>query len=431
MVAHMINFGLTRDNWYFDTSSAPSFPKIDADLECDIAIIGGGFTGLGAALALASGGQNVVLCEASHIGSGASGRNGGQMHTGQRLDPQTLAGLMGEDAAGSLWRMAEAARAHLLGLIASHTIDCELKLGMIHAWHRAKFASEDQKMADYVAKTYGYSDFSFLSRQDTALELGTDVYHGAVLDRGGGHLHPLKLAYGLAKAAHQAGAKIFEQTRIITKTKTARGHVLRLKNGATILCQKLLICGNGYMSGLDETVDQHVLPINNFILTTTPLEDAEGILPNNYAAADSRFVVNYWRKTPDNRLLFGGGENYSPHFPNNIKAFVRGNMLKIYPKLKNVEISHAWGGTLAITLNRAPFVRDLGDGMLVSAGYSGQGVVLAPYFGTVLAKALMGDRRDLELLSRLPVPAFWGGKLLRGLAMRAGLHYYALLDRFG
>jgi len=173
-----------------------------------------------------------------------------------------------------------------------------------------------------------------------------------------------------------------------------------------------------------------LLSINNFILTTDPLDD-DLILAGGEAAADSRFVVNYWRKTPDNRLLFGGGENYSPHFPKNIKEFVRNNMLKIYPSLAKTNISHAWGGTLAITANRAPFVRDLGGGVLVSAGYSGQGVVLAPYFGHLLARSIVNDNKGLSILSQIKVPPLFSIKALRKPAMVAGLSYYAFLDKWG
>jgi gamma-glutamylputrescine oxidase len=424
----MRNHGHPADNWYALTAPNMTFANVTGDVDCDIAIIGGGFTGLGAALELAQSGANVALFEAAEIGSGASGRNGGQLHIGQRLDPAHIEALLGDVAAKALWQMAMDARENILKLVADHTIDCDLRHGIVHAWHRPKFEADDRSYADFVEGHYGYGRLRFMTKAETADELGTDVYHGALFDAGGGHLHPLKFALGMAKAAQRSGAKIFEQARIVSKHKTATGHQLALSSGHRVTCNTLLICGNGYMSGLDETIDAHVLPINNFILTTEPLHN-ETILRSNFAAADSRFVVNYWRKTHDNRLLFGGGENYSAHFPSDIKAFVRANMLKIYPDLREVKISHAWGGTLSITLSRAPFVRNLGGGAYVAAGYSGQGVVLAPYFGKLLAKAVMGDEADVDLLARLPTPSFWGGKLLRTSALTLGLSYYALLDK--
>lgn len=403
-------------------------PALDDDLDCDVAIIGGGFTGLGAALELAKAGVSVVLLEGAQIGSGASGRNGGQMHTGQRLDPETLARKLGADAARQLWTMSEDARASLHGLMRDYRIDCDWRPGLIHAWHRPGFAAEDRAYGDFIATSYGYEGFRLLSKAKVAQELGTDAYHGGSFDAGGGHLHPLKLALGLARAAEGHGAKLYENSRVCAWSDVSDGVRLCLSNGTRVTAKTVLICGNGYMEGLSERIDAHVMPINNFILATEPLNDP-AVLPNDYAAADSRFVVNYWRKTADGRLLFGGGENYTPWFPKDIAAFVRRNMLKIYPQLENVRISHAWGGTLAITLSRAPFVRRLAPNILVSAGYSGQGVVLAPYFGKLLARAVLGDDRDLDLLSRLPTPAFFGGRLLRWPALVAGLSYYALRDR--
>jgi gamma-glutamylputrescine oxidase len=423
----MKNTGHPENSWYASTADIPVYPALTGAHHTDVCIIGGGYTGLGAAIELSRQGIDVTLLESAQIGSGASGRNGGQIHTGQRLDPEKLESLLGADQARQLWDMSEDAKASLYDLIKAHAIDCDLKHGLIHAWHKPGYETDDRDYAAFVRK-YGYDKLSFLSKSEVAQELGTDVYYGGSLDRGGGHLHPLKLALGLARTALSQGAKLFENSHVTSYRKITKGIHLRLENGATVTCQRLLICGNGYMEGLSEEIDSHVMPINNFILTTEPLDDS-AILPHDYAAADSRFVVNYWRKTPDNRLLFGGGENYTPWVPKDIKAFVRHNMLKVYPQLANVKISHAWGGTLAITMSRAPYVRNLAPNVYTSAGYSGQGVVLAPYFGKLLARAITGDARDVELLSRLPTPAFFGGRALRWPALVAGLSYYALRDR--
>ncbi len=423
----MLNTGHPAESWYAATATSLDFPSLHGHDRCEVAIIGAGYTGLGAAVELSRHGHDVVVLEGGQAGSGASGRNGGQIHVGQRLDPQTLEERLGADAARQLWDMAMDARASLLDLIAEHNIDCQLKSGLIHAWHKPGFEADDRAYAEFISRRYGYDQLAFLDRGQITTELGTDVYHGGLFDGGGGHLHPLKLALGMAGIAAAQGARLYEHSRVTGYQTSADGLVVSTGSG-TLTCQKLLICGNGYMEGLSETIDSHVMPINNFILTTEPLDDP-AILPHDYAAADSRFVVNYWRKTPDNRLLFGGGENYTPWFPKDIKAFVRRNMLKIYPQLAGVKISHAWGGTLAITLSRAPFVRQLEPGVFVSAGYSGQGVVLAPYFGKLLARAAMGSSRDIDLLAQLPTPAFFGGRLLRWPALVAGLSYYALRDR--
>ena len=424
----MKNPGHPTSSWYVATADIPAYPALTDRQVTDVAIIGGGYTGLGAAIELARQGVDVTVLDSAQIGSGASGRNGGQIHTGQRLDPQHMETLLGADAARQLWDMSQDARTNLDDLVATHGIDCEMKSGLIHSWHKPGFADDDRAYADFVKERFGYDKIRLLDKAEVAAELGTDVYHGGIFDGGGGHLHPLKLAVGMGRAAAALGARLFENSHVTSYAQRSDGIHLSLADGATAIAQRLLICGNGYMEGLNEAVDSHVMPINNFILTTEPL-DNPAILPHDYAAADSRFVVNYWRKTPDNRLLFGGGENYTPWFPKDLKAFVRNNMLKVYPQLAGVKISHAWGGTLAITLSRAPFVRQLAANIFVSAGYSGQGVVLAPYFGRLLARAVTGDAKDVELLAQLPTPAFFGGRLLRWPALVAGLSYYALRDR--
>jgi gamma-glutamylputrescine oxidase len=414
-------------SWYRDSVPAEPVRPAAGEMTVDVAIVGGGYTGLGAALELASMGVDVAVFEAGRIGDGASGRNGGQIHTGQRLDPQTLTQMTGADRARQLWDMAEAARASLFDLIETHGIDCDLRHGLIHAWHRPRFAAEDRAYAE-AASHWGYDKLHFLDKAEIAAQLGTDVYHGGLFDAGGGHLHPLKLVLGMARAAESQGAKLFENSRIQRFDYRIDGARLHLANGAKVLCRELLLCGNGLMAGLDRRVDARVLPIHNFMLATAPLDDPT-ILPDNPAVSDSRFVVNYFRKTADNRLIFGGGEGYGTGYPRDIAAVVRRNMLKIYPQLAGTEITHAWGGTLAVTLTRAPFVRHLAPQVLVSAGYSGQGVVLAPYFGKLLARAVTGDNREMDLLAVLDAPPFPGGRRLRQPLLAAGLTYYALRDR--
>jgi len=424
----MNNTGHPAGSWYRATVEIPpARPRLEGDVSVEVGIVGGGYTGLGAALELVSKGIKVAVLEGAEIGSGASGRNGGQIHTGQRLDPETLVSQLGADAARQLWDMAEDAKASLHDLIARYGINCDLKAGLIHAWHKPRFAGDDMAYATFVRNNYGYDKVSVMERAAVADELGTEVYHGGLYDAGGGHLHPLKLALSMARAAEGLGATLFEHSKVSRIENAGSRSILHTDSGR-LACDTVLLCGNGYMEGLDETVDARVMPINNFILVTEPLNDP-AILPNDVAAADSRFVVNYWRKTPDNRLLFGGGENYLPWFPKDIAGMVRRNMLKIYPQLTDLGVTHAWGGTLAITLSRAPFVRRLSRNIFVSAGYSGQGVVLAPYFGKLLARAVTGNGHDVDLLSRLPTPAFFGGRLLRWPALVAGLSYYALRDR--
>jgi gamma-glutamylputrescine oxidase len=373
---------------------------------------------------------SVVVLEAAQVGSGGSGRNGGQVHVGQRNDQAWLEKVLGRDDALRLWGMSQNARTHLLALIAEHDIACDFTPGMIHARHRKGGEAADAAHIEFMAARYGYDQLAPIGEDDLARELGTDVYHGGLIDHGGGHLHPLNLALGLARAAMAADAVIFEQTRAVAWRREGGSIVVETPKGR-VVCDQLILTGDGYLDDLaGGAARARVMPINNFILATEPLgERADQIIRSNAAVADSRFVINYFRKSPDGRLIFGGGENYRPGFPPDLKAFVRRRMLQVYPDLADVAVTHAWGGTLGITVHRAPFVRELTPGVRIAAGYSGQGVVLAPWFGKLLADAVLGEGEELALLARLPTPPFPGGRLLRWPLTVAGLSWYAMRDR--
>lgn len=418
-------------SWYAATANAlPAFPRLDGAARADVCVLGGGYTGLSAALHLAEAGFDVVLLEAGRVGSGASGRNGGQIHSGQRREQDYLEAAVGMADARKLWDLAEEAKALVRDLIARHAIACDLRAGLIHADHKPHFVAESHAYAAHLRDVYGYDAMEPLSREEIGALVGTSAYHGGVLDRGAGHLHPLNFALGLAAAAQRAGARLHEGTRVTGFAETAEGVTVTTDSGASVKAGFLLECGNGLMDGLDRRVDAHVMPICNYIAATAPLgERAKAIIANDAAVADSRFVVNYFRLSRDGRLLFGGGESYRRALRADVKGFVRPFMLKIFPQLADVPIDYGWGGVLAITLTRSPFVRRLSKHVLVSAGYSGQGVALAPLFGKILAEAVRGQVERLDLLSRLPVPAFPGGTMLRYPLLVAGLSYYALRDR--
>jgi gamma-glutamylputrescine oxidase len=416
-----------QGNWYAATASGFfDLPPLDGDVAADVCVVGAGFTGLGAALALAPRAKVVVL-EAGRVGCSATGRNGGQVHTGQRRDQAWLEKAVGRDDALALWRLAEDARAYFRTL--TDTIACDWRPGMIHARHKPSGEAEDAAYAALMASRYGYDQLALIGEADLAAELGTDVYHGGLIDRGGGHVHPLKLALGMAKQAIAAGAAIHENTRAETWKREGGKIVVETPTGR-VTCDQLILSGDGLLNAMAGKARARVMPINNFIAVTAPLDDlAETIIRSNAAVSDSRFVVNYFRKTPDGRLLFGGGENYRPGFPSDIAGMVRKNLAKVYPRLASIPITHAWGGTLGITMSRMPFVGEVAPGVRVASGYSGQGVMLASYVGKLLAEAALGEVGPVELLARLPTSPFPGGRLLRWPLTVAGLTWYALRDR--
>lgn len=413
----------------------PALPPLEGDRACDVCLIGGGYTGLSAALHLAEAGQDVVLIDAHRVGWGASGRNGGQVGSGQRLDQLALESLVGQAEARALWTMAEDAKALVHDRIARHAIPCAYRPGVLHADHRRRFLPHSRALARRLREAYGYTAARMVEEDEIRQMLGSRGYVGGVLDRGAGHLHPLTFALGLAQAARAAGADLRERTRALAVAGGDPAEVVT--DRGRIRARAVILAGNGYLGHLDRRVAERVLPINNFLIATEPLAPdlARSLIRDDVAVADSRFVINYFRLSEDRRLLFGGGESYGFRFPADIAGLVRPIMLRVFPQLTGVPITHAWGGTLGITLRRLPHVARLEPGLWSAAGYSGHGVALATYVGALLAEAVTQSRRGqppgprFDQLARLPVPRFPGGTRLRHPLLVLAMTYGALRDR--
>jgi gamma-glutamylputrescine oxidase len=401
------------------------FPALAGEATADVAVIGGGYTGLSAALHLAEAGFDVVLLEAQRAGWGASGRNGGQVGSGQRRGQAWLERQFGPARARLLWELAEEAKALVRGLIDRHGIACDLRPGVIHAARRPGEVPHCHAEAEKLARDYGYADVEPLDRAGIAARIGSDAFHGGLLDRGAMHLHPLNYAFGLARAAAGAGVRIFERSRV-----EAVAPVVRTAGGS-VRARFVIVAGNGYLGGLVPEVAARVMPLNNFIVATAPLgeDGARRLLPFDEAVADSRFVVNYFRLSADRRLLFGGGESYGYRFPRDIAAVVRPRMLAIFPGLAGVPVEHAWGGTLAITVNRLPAFQRLAPGVFSAAGYSGHGVALATLAGKLMAEAVQGTAERFDAFASLPQPRFPGGGALRWPLLVLAMSWHALRDR--
>lgn len=408
------------------------FVPLQGEARCDVAIVGAGYTGLSAALHLARAGYSVTVLEAHRVGFGASGRNGGQVGSGQRLEVDDLEKMAGPSTAKRLWDLAQEAKALVRALAAEAGVP--FHPGVAHAFRTAREFDHAHAQIDKLATRYGYDQIEPLAQDAFRAILPSARYMAGELDHGAGHLHPLNLALGMARLADQAGATICEMsavTRIDHGTTAGAPSTLHTDTGQ-LHADHVILAANGYLDRLEPKVAARVMPINNYIVATEPLgARAAEVLTRDIAVHDTKFVVNYWRMSPDKRLIFGGGETITYRFPKDIFAKVRKPLLEIYPSLADVKLTHAWGGTLAITRTRMPCVLRPAPNCLSISGYSGHGVALATLAGKLMASAIQGQAEGFDVMAQLTPPPFPGGAMLRQPLLIAGMSWFGLRDRLG
>ena len=407
----------------------PPFPPAQGDLTCDVCVVGGGFTGLSAAIHLAEKGYDVVLLEAQRVGFGASGRNGGQVGTGQRRGQDELEDILGADAARVMWDISLEAVQLVRDLCADEVVNCPFHDGVIHAAHKPHFVAEEHAYTEKLQRDYGYDKIQNLTKAELADLLASPIYHGGILDMGSGHVDPLRYALGLARKANALGVRIFEQSRATSVV--TRDPAIVKTDDATVRAKSLILGCNGYLGKLNSQVAARVMPINNYIVATEPLgpEKQEELIRNNHAVADSKFVVNYFRFSDDHRLLFGGTESYGYRFPKDIAGAVRKPMEQVFPQLKGTRIDHAWGGTLSITMKRMPYFTRLSGNAMSLSGYSGHGVAMASMGGKLAAEAIAGNAEKFDVMASFPTAPFPGKAALRWPLLVLAMVYYSLRDR--
>jgi len=394
----------------------------------DVVVVGGGFTGLSAALSAAEAGFSVVLIEARRIGWGASGRNGGQMIPGMRWPASELVASFGEEHGKRLVELGLAASASVRRRIARHAIACDLVDGHFHAAWKPAHLAQMKREQELLARLVGDRGARIVERNEVPAVVASAAYHGGLYDADGGHLHALNYALGLARAALAAGVRICEETPAL-----AMDHgspvVVTTPGGRVEAAHGVLAC-DADVGSVEPGLGRMMMPVVNYNVTTAPLgaAQAQALIPSNASIAESRFVLNYYRLTADHRLMFGGGEKYSPRPPADVRGFVRPHLERIFPQMRGVALEHAWGGTIGVTLNRLPHFGRIGNSFFAH-GYSGHGVLLTTLAGELIAEALRGTAERFDVLAGLPGRPFPGGRLLRHPLYVLGMLWFALRDR--
>lgn len=418
---------------YYAASSLPmqtAFPVLSGSLDVDVVVIGGGFTGLYTALRLARAGKKVVLLEASRVGWGASGRNGGQVILGFSCDMGPFEKALGLDGAREVWALTAQAAKDIRTLIADHAIDCDLRDG--HLWtavqeRRVHILTDWQHEA---STKWGYEALQFVSRKELPAHVDSRRYPAGLLDTQGGHLHPLQYVLGLARIARNAGVHLFEQTQALRYDEDSEGVVVSTTQGR-VRAAKLVLACNAYIDRLDARLRSRVLPVGTYMIATEPMgsDRARALIPSGVAVSDNQFVLDYFRLSSDHRLLFGGKCTYTGRTPANLTGSMRADMLRVFPQLADLAIDYTWGGHIDITMARTP---DFGHERNVywAQGFSGHGIVPTCVAGRVLAEAILGDDSHLRLFQTLHNRSFPGGEKLAALLQVAGMSYYRLRDYF-
>ena len=408
----------------------PERPSLRGEITVDVCIVGAGYTGLSAARHLAAKGLDVVVLDAHRAGFGASGRNGGQVHSGYNADQTTLEKQLGLDAAKTLWDLCEEAKSDLRDLCATAIPEAQYKPGMAHGFYSAKEAGEYAKYTEHLARVYGYNQIDTYDATAMQSIVKSPQYQGGLIDHGGGHLHPLRYAIGLARLAEDAGARIYERSEV---HHIAHGEPAQVRTSkGRVNAKHVILAGNGYLPNIERKVSAKVMPINSFICATEPLGDrASDVLSQDIAVSDSKFVVNYYRMSEDQRFLFGGRESYSIGFPKDIQTPLVARMVNLFPQLDGVKIDYVWGGTLGITMTRLPAIQRIAPNIISGSGFSGHGVALTGMVGKVMAEAVAGHVGRFEVLTDLRVPNFPGGSAARAPHLTLAMTWYALRDRLG
>jgi len=417
---------------YYAVSAADrmiSRPALNDAIEVDVCIVGAGFTGLYTALRLAEAGKRVAILESARVGWGASGRNGGQAILGYSCDMSSFEKQLGKEEAREIWNLMRASATEIRQRIAQYNIDCDWRDG--HLWTSILPRRENSlhEWQHEAAEKWGYEELRFIPKNELPDWLGTHRYCAGLYDHAAGHLHPLKYVLGLAEVAERYEIQIFEQTAGVRYQEQGNRVAIETSNGK-VTAEALVLAANVYLGDLDKKLSRRIIPVGTFMVATEPLgERAQALIPSGVCVTDNQFILDYFRVTPDERLLFGGGCTYLGGTPSDIPAAMRPALERVFPQLKNVGIEFSWGGMIDCTVRRTPDFGRCGN-VLWAQGFSGHGVLPTCVAGRVLAEALLGDDTHLLRFMKLSNPPFPGGKLFAAPIEAAGKLWYRMRDLF-
>lgn len=418
----------TSSYYAVTANPAPDRPALQGTVECDVCVIGGGIAGCSTALHLAERGYRVVLLEEQRIGWGASGRSGAQAIFGVACGHSKLERLIGREPARAVWDVSIEGLSLMRHLIDHYSIACDWVDGQMLTAIKPRQDSELRVELRELQNKLAYNSIRYMSTDETQSVLATRRYISALYDSNGGHLHPLNYTLGLAAAAETLGARIFEGTRALSYVE---GDIVSVKTpDGEVRCRHLALCGNAYLNGTAPELAAKIMAVGTYIVATAPLsqERARALIANNACVSDTNWILDYFRLTADQRLLFGGRVSYSGLDPFQTAESTRVRMLQVFPQLAGVNLDYSWGGYVDITRNRAPHFGRLAGNVYFLQGFSGHGISLTGIAGKLLADAIDGSAARFDVFAKIPHHGFPGGAAFRRPALVAAMMYFRLKD---
>ena len=415
-------------SYYAGTANSVSdFPRLKGDLRTDVCVIGAGFTGISTALTLAERNYNVCVLEANRVSWGASGRNGGQLIGGISGEQKLVDSNPGQESL--IWDMHWRGHEIVRERVEKYEIDCDLKNGYVDVAIKPRHVRDLEAAERQLTQRNFPFEHSLLSKAETCDALGTDAYIGALRNMGNGHLHPLNLCLGEAQAATALGTQIFEQSAAL---RIDHGEAVRVSTAeGSVTADYVVMAGNAYQV-LNKSIRGRFFPVRSYIIATEPLseEQLDTVNPHDLAICDPNFVLQYFRLSADKRLLFGGRCNYFGDDQNVITANLKPRMLKIYPQLKDTNIEYAWGGTIAVPMNRVPQLGRIAPNVFYANAYSGHGVNVSHLAGEIMADIVGGTAERFDVFSGLRSAWIPGVNHFGNAMVSLGITYYGLKDKW-